>query len=139
MNSQTNSQMDALLNKSPFVVRASNDQLVDSVVIAGGPTSSMAGRTFFDDELPIELHPKQFFESQPQPQSHFVSVTNTNTSSSKNNVLSNQTDVRSDPTSFILQNSCMQPLQVQTDLQHFKTNNTISKILLSITRNLIYF
>lgn len=129
MNSQTNSQMDALLSKSPFVVRASNDQLVDSVVIAGGPPSSITARTFFDDELPIELHPKQFFESQPQPQpqpqSQVVSVTSTNANTTKNNFSSNTTEVRSNNTSYIQQNSCMQPLQVQTDLQHFKTNNTI--------------
>lgn len=76
-------------------------------------SASDVERPLFDDELPIELHPKQFFESQ-NPNLSFLSSTKTQTttgSPSIDNSLSSSSS-----------STMMQPLQIQTDFQKFTSN-----------------
>lgn len=136
------SRPDDLLEKTPVANYApqefeipnanssGNSEAFGDVVITGEIPASVKS-TIFDDELPIDLHPKQFFESNQ----HLNSTTTTTITSTSypydSFILPNPTTSNhATPLTHtnIVNNSshnfCIQPLQIQTDFQKFSNNNS---------------
>ena len=111
LNNPSHSEVYSTTNKTNKTTTC--DQQIDLNVVTND--HQLKQEQFFDDELPIELHPKQFFESQ----SSIIPTTNKSTSQIS-----------------LIQNACMQPLQIQTDIQRFtKSNLGKNSNLTNITLN----